>query len=373
MERKSFNFYEANNVYGDLFFQFPKVLIYGKTYKNLSAEAKLAYMVLKDRLEYSLKNQWVDEDNKVYFIFTNNELQKLFNCSEHKVIKIKKELEKVNLLFQQKMGFDPKQKRNLPNRLYLAQLNVTAQDVYLKQKTSDEAEPFGINGTAKNAARQKNIVSSKSSGTSGTAKNAARQKKPESVDTNGTAKNAVNQDKDILRFTRYNIDTAELDFSTTNYSTQKIENQNQDLVTNAKDFLTLDSGDQVPLEPEAIQLLSFWVRTPQQMRKVIGIILNARRDMEKEHQNIGMHFLLDDEELQHRLTLSLRRYFNAIRSNEKNVKNYENYLYGTMRNMFGDYWNIKKHEEFIEEHPDLEERQNFLTHALLEHNQTNNS
>ncbi|MFD2018088.1 hypothetical protein ACFSF7_00060 [Ligilactobacillus acidipiscis] len=39
--------------------------------------------------------------------------------------------------------------------MYLAQLNVTAQDVYLKQKTSDEAEPFGINGTAKNAARQK--------------------------------------------------------------------------------------------------------------------------------------------------------------------------------------------------------------------------
>ncbi|MFD2018089.1 replication initiator protein A [Ligilactobacillus acidipiscis] len=68
--------------------------MYGKTYKNLSAEAKLALYGFKDRLEYSLKNQWVDEDNKVYFIFTNNELQKLFNCSEHKVIKIKKNSKK---------------------------------------------------------------------------------------------------------------------------------------------------------------------------------------------------------------------------------------------------------------------------------------
>ncbi|ESS01354.1 hypothetical protein NB22_05135, partial [Limosilactobacillus fermentum NB-22] len=54
----NFNYYEANNVYGALFFQFPKVLMYGEQYKHLSSDAKLAYMVLKDRLEYSLRNNW---------------------------------------------------------------------------------------------------------------------------------------------------------------------------------------------------------------------------------------------------------------------------------------------------------------------------
>ncbi|TAR21574.1 hypothetical protein BV230_14550, partial [Lactiplantibacillus plantarum] len=49
----NFNYYEADNVYGALFFQFPKVLMYGEQYKHLSSDAKLAYMVLKDRLEYS--------------------------------------------------------------------------------------------------------------------------------------------------------------------------------------------------------------------------------------------------------------------------------------------------------------------------------
>ena len=60
--------------------------MYGEQYKHLSSDAKLAYMVLKDRLEYSLRNHWVDEEDHVYFIFTNQELINLFNCSEHKVI-----------------------------------------------------------------------------------------------------------------------------------------------------------------------------------------------------------------------------------------------------------------------------------------------
>ncbi|WP_428280213.1 replication initiator protein A [Lactobacillus helveticus] len=34
--------------------------MYGEQYKHLSSDAKLAYMVLKDRLEYSLRNNWVD-------------------------------------------------------------------------------------------------------------------------------------------------------------------------------------------------------------------------------------------------------------------------------------------------------------------------
>ena len=68
----NFNYYKANNVYGALFFQFPKVLMYGEQYKHLSSDAKLAYMVLKDRLEYSLRNNWVDEKGHVYFLPLKN-------------------------------------------------------------------------------------------------------------------------------------------------------------------------------------------------------------------------------------------------------------------------------------------------------------
>ena len=51
------------------------------------------------------------------------------------------------LLFQIKQGFDPKKKKNLPNRLYLADLEVTAKDVYIKQDFANKtAETLGTSG-----------------------------------------------------------------------------------------------------------------------------------------------------------------------------------------------------------------------------------
>lgn len=113
-----------------------------------SGSAKLGYVVLRDRLEYSLQNNWIDDENRVYFIFTNHELQNLFGWSDRKISKVKKELEEAGLLFQIKQGFDPKKKKNLPNRLYLADLEVTAKDVYIKQdfanKTTGTLDTSGL-------------------------------------------------------------------------------------------------------------------------------------------------------------------------------------------------------------------------------------
>ena len=337
-----FNYYEADNVYGALFFQFPKVLMYGEQYKHLSSDAKLAYMVLKDRLEYSLRNNWVDEEGHVYFIFTNQELINLFNCSEHKVIKIKAELKSAGLLLQKQMGFNPKTKKNEPNRLYLSKLDVKATDVYLRGEYGQkEPETLDTSGTAKNAVPQETV-----------------EKSPQTLDTSGTAKNAVNLYKDYknnIDTNRYDTDTQKLDFSTANFSPAEIEAQNRDLVKHADEFLTdEDNGLPVFLEPEAVQLLSFWCRTPQQMRRFIGIILNAKYAVEKEHKDLGVWILLDDPDLKKMMTKTLRRYFNALRSDEKHIKNVENYLYGTMQNLFGVWWNQQAAREYAAKHPEEE-------------------
>jgi len=336
----NFNYYEADNVYGALFFQFPKVLMYGEQYKHLSSDAKLAYMVLKDRLEYSLRNNWVDEEGHVYFIFTNQELINLFNCSEHKVIKIKAELKSAGLLLQKQMGFNPKTKKNEPNRLYLSKLDVKATDVYLRGEYGQkEPETLDTSGTAKNAVPQETV-----------------EKSPQTLDTSGTAKNAVNLYKDYknnIDTNRYDTDTQKLDFSTANFSPAEIEAQNRDLVKHADEFLTdEDNGLPVFLEPEAVQLLSFWCRTPQQMRHFIGIILNAKYAVEKEHKDLGVWILLDDPDLKKMMTKTLRRYFNALRSDEKHIKNVENYLYGTMQNLFGVWWNQQAAREYAAKHPE---------------------
>ncbi|NVY95902.1 replication initiator protein A [Lactobacillus sp. DCY120] len=322
MDQANFKFYQADNVYRALFFQFPKVLMYGQQYRKLSDTAKLAYMVLKDRLEYSLRNHWVDEEGHIYFIFTNQELKDLFNCSNDKLAAVKKELENAGLLYQKAMHFNPKTGKNEPNRLYLAELDMQSTDVYLRGEYA--------------------------------------QKEPQTLATSKNPKighdlNYINN----LDTGRYNIDTHKLDFSTTNFSPAEIEKQNQDLVTHADDFLTdEDSGLPVFLEPEAVQLLSFWCRTPQQMRRFIGIILNAKYKVEKDHQDIGVLIPLDDEELKPLMTKALRRYFNALRSHEKHIKNAENYLYGTMQNLFAIWWNKQAAREYAAKHPEEQNTHN---------------
>ena len=315
----NFNYYEADNVYGALFFQFPKVLMYGEQYKHLSSDAKLAYMVLKDRLEYSLRNNWVDEEGHVYFTFTNQELENLFNCHNQKVVKIKKELETAHLLMQKQLGFNPKTKKNEPNRLYLSKLDVKATDVYLRGEDSPKVS--------------------------------------QTLATSGNVKITHNLYKDFKNIdtNRYDIDTQKLDFSTANFSPAEIEAQNRDLVKHADEFLTdEDNGLPVFLEPEAVQLLSFWCRTPQQMRRFIGIILNAKYAVEKEHKDLGVWILLDDPDLKKMMTKTLRRYFNALRSDEKHIKNVENYLYGTMQNLFDVWWNQQAARDYAAQHPEEE-------------------
>ena len=295
--------------------------MYGEQYKHLSNDAKLAYMVLKDRLEYSLRNNWVDSEGHVYFIFTNQELMDLFNCSKGKAIKTKTELESIGLLVQKQMGFNPKTKKNEPNRLYLSKLDVKATDVYLRGE-------YGQNS-------------------------------PQTLATSGSSKNGLNLYKEPKDKDRYNIDTQKLDFSTAHFSPAEIQKQNQDLINHANDFLTdEDSGLPVLLEPEAVQLLSFWCRTPQQMRRFIGIILNAKYRVEKDHQDIGVIIPLYDEELKPLMTKALRRYFNALRSNEKHIKNVENYLYGTMQNLFGVWWNKQAAREYAAKHPEEQNTDN---------------
>ena len=97
--------------------------------------------------------------------------------------------------------------------------------------------------------------------------------------------------------------------------------------------------------------MSLWANNPKQIRKFIGIILNARRDAQELHKDRHLFFMLDDDpELQTKITQTLRRYFNALRSDDKQIKNYENYLYITMRNMFENYGSSKLQREYKLEH-----------------------
>ncbi|MHB9678434.1 replication initiator protein A [Lactococcus lactis] len=333
MTQNNFKFYKPNDIYGTLFFQFPKVLIYGEQYNKLSSDAKIAYMLLKDKLELSIKNEWVDEENNIYFKYSNKSLMQIFNYSEKTVIKIKKELENANLLYQKRMGYNPKTQKNEPNRLYLGDLEVSAEDVYKREK---QAQTLDMSGTVKSTVPEN---SPQTLAKSGTVKSTVPENSPQTLAKSGTVKSTAYLYKDSLDTSLDNIkDTQELDFSSSNFSEAQLKAQNQDLVKNSKSFLK-EGTHELFLSEEAINLLQMWCNSPQQLRKMVGIILNAKNAVCKENEELGVFFVLEEKALQEKILNTLRRYFNAIRTKENKITNYENYLFGSMKNMFAEYWN----------------------------------
>lgn len=123
----NFEKYNLSQVKTERFYQLPKYLFEDAYFKKMSAEAKIMYALLKDRFELSLQNEWVDKNNNIYFIFSNKHLCEYLGYAEQKIIKLKKELIKFNLLTQERVGL------NKPNRLYLLKPNYDIKASHTKE------------------------------------------------------------------------------------------------------------------------------------------------------------------------------------------------------------------------------------------------
>ena len=335
-------FYNVNEVYTEKYYQLPQWLFTNEKYKDLSNNARIAYALLKDRNRYSIKNRWFDADGNIYFIFTNKELASMLNISERTVPTVKKELIKHKLLYIKKMGFNSKLRQNLPSRLYLLKPILSAEEVYQQMfPGQNEASALQPNGSA-NIAFPKNEASA--------------------LQPSGSANISVNLNHS-LDTNKIHEDT-HLDFSSKEYSIKEINEQNKDLVKHAKEYYTqTDTNDKVILNSKALNLLAMWVRTPQELNRVVRIILNARNSVLTQLDKKGVknaEYILridgnqqqDPEELkalkelgietdklQNEITNTLRRVLNAMRRMSDNGTDFntENYLFGAFKRMFADY------------------------------------
>ena len=82
--------YEAEQY---VFFRIPKALISDKRFKNMSTDAKLLYGLMLDRMGLSIKNKWLDEENRVYIIYTVEDIIIDLGCARQKVSKLLEELD----------------------------------------------------------------------------------------------------------------------------------------------------------------------------------------------------------------------------------------------------------------------------------------
>jgi uncharacterized protein YggE len=118
----------AKQEFAERFFKIPKVFFTNEKYRKLSSDSKLAYGILRDRFNLSVKNGWLDDNGDIYFLFSNEHLAEILDCSSRTVVTIKKALIQAELLEAVKQG------QNKADKLYIHMPEVSNDDIYKIQK-----------------------------------------------------------------------------------------------------------------------------------------------------------------------------------------------------------------------------------------------
>ncbi|NSR75317.1 replication initiator protein A [Enterococcus faecalis] len=303
-----FQFISANETYRILYYQLPKVLFTSEFYKNMSNDSKIAYAMLQDRCEYSIQNNWIDQDGHIYFIFTRNELMDILGCKENKIAKIKKELKDKNLLYEKRIP--PKKLptgefKNYPNRLYLGKLEVSATDVYAISNASYTNE-FPESGKNQPSDKHDKIGVSFESG--------KNQRPEESNNTSTLFESGKNQPNLYLTNSLDTIDTID---------TEKERLQQQ---------LLLDQFSEVQehtfLSKDSLKFIAAFSNTIQEAHEMVGTIIRAKTKVEKEY-----NVVLIGEDYQEEIDKCLRRVMHKIKT-DSTVKSPKGLFYKSFYNLF---------------------------------------
>ena len=114
---KEIDYYKNNEILENNYYQIPQELFINKLYKEkLNSDSKILYAFLLDRLSLSQKNHWFDELNRVYLIFTREEVQDKLCLSEKTVTKAFKQLTDTNLIAEKRQGLGK------PNLIYVGKI-----------------------------------------------------------------------------------------------------------------------------------------------------------------------------------------------------------------------------------------------------------
>ncbi len=87
------------------FLTIPKMLLTDDMFKHLSYGSKILYSFLLEYMnEKSKENNWIDEKDRIYIICPIDEMKKILNCDENKVIEIFNELQTEGLVEEKPQG-----------------------------------------------------------------------------------------------------------------------------------------------------------------------------------------------------------------------------------------------------------------------------
>ncbi len=122
--RPAFTLMKLNDAISHFHMQMPRWLFSDPQYNGLSLESKVAYTFLLNRFQLSRRNGWVNRHGEVYVIYTREELAREMQISYRKAIHCFRELAQKHLLWEQRQG------RGLPNRIFLAEVQLNEKAAY---------------------------------------------------------------------------------------------------------------------------------------------------------------------------------------------------------------------------------------------------
>ena len=118
------------------FYRIPKALFQEPQFQTLSTDAKTLYGILLDRMSLSVKNGWLDEQGRVFIIFTIEDVKRALCCADNKATKLLRELEKFGLIERKRRGL------GRPSLVYVKNFSADSSKTRFQNRENHESGGF---------------------------------------------------------------------------------------------------------------------------------------------------------------------------------------------------------------------------------------
>ena len=115
------------------FYRIPKALFQEQRFQSLSTDAKTLYGILLDRMSLSAKNGWLDEQNRVFIIFTIEDVKRSLCCADNKATKLLRELEEFGMIERKRRG------QGKPSLVYVKNFSAESSKESVKNRDNDDS------------------------------------------------------------------------------------------------------------------------------------------------------------------------------------------------------------------------------------------
>ena len=191
------------------FYRVPRILIKDKKFKNLSSDAKLLYGLMLDRMSLSMKNGWLDAENRVYIYYTTENIMNDLSCAKATAVKVLAELDS-----KKGIGLVEKKRQGLgkPDIIYVKNFVTVGSD----KENRDTMEKYDSNEKKDKSNREYS-----------TKQNADFHEYMQEYETDFNMESSESQDLEIKKFKNYTCRSSEIELQEVqNLDFRKFERQN---------------------------------------------------------------------------------------------------------------------------------------------------